>query len=120
MEPSEAVTWLMQMTREMTLEAQQWDYFALTWKAMGFSFDENLRKRVKTHGRMLGLFMNDLKKNVVPKGTRINVEDLSEWTAKFERLQKTHGQLIPLFKREAERFGTVFKDAGAGWSAVDE
>ncbi len=120
MEPSEAVTWLMQMTREMTLEAQQWDFFALTWKAMGFAIDENLRKRVKAHGRMLSIFMTDLKKNVVPKGTRISVDDLSEWTEKFERLQKTHGQLIPLFKREAERFGSTFKDAGAQWSAVEE
>lgn len=110
----------MQMEREMTIEAQQWDYFAITWKAMGFPFDEDLRKRLKAHGRMLGLFMNDLKKHVVPKGPRINMDDLSEWTEKFGRLQKTHGQLIPLFKREADRFASAFRDAGSMWSPVQD
>ena len=119
MEPSEAVTWLMQMTREMTLEAQQWEYFAMTWTALGFDFDANVRKRVRAHSRMLSVFMGDLKRQVVPKGTRISIGDLGAWTAKFERLQKVHGQLIPGFRREADRFGAAFKDAGEAWAPAD-
>lgn len=118
MEPSEGVTWLLEMTREMSREAETWELFAVTWKAMGFEFDENLMKRVRTHSRMLSLFLSEVKKHLVPKGVRISAADLTQWTAKFERVQKTHGVLMPLFRRESDKFASQFKDAGAAWAPV--
>lgn len=120
MEPSEGVTWLLQMTREMAKDAEHWQLFAVTWKAMGFEFDDNVMRRLRAHHRMLALFLADVRKQLVPKGTKITAADLAAWTTKFERLQRTHGQLIPLFKRESERFASEFKDAGAAWAPADD
>jgi hypothetical protein len=112
LQPSEGVTWLLQMSREMSLEMQMWDLFASTWKAMGFAFDENMRRRTRTHGRMLSGFYEDVRQQLVPKGNAISGGDLKRWTAKFDRLQRTHGQLLPALRRERDRFMKEFK-AGA-------
>lgn len=108
------------MTREMSIETQSWELFALTWKAMGFPFDDNTLKRVRAHARMLGLFQTEVKDELVPKGTRISAADLAAWTVRFGRLQKVHAQILPAFRKECDRFGSEFKDAGALWPQVEE
>ena len=106
------------MSREMSLEAQVWDLFAVTWKGMGFAFDDNVLRRSRTHGRMIGAFYEDVRRQLVPKGTRISAADLRRWTAKFDRLQRTHAQLLPALRKERDRFVKEFKAGGAEWDPV--
>jgi hypothetical protein len=120
LEPSEGVTWLLQMAREMSIETQSWDLFAVTWKAMGFTFEESTLKRIRAHARQVGLFQNEVRDDLVPKGTRITALDLDAWIVRFGRLQKVHAQLIPAFRRESERFTAQFAEAGAVWSTVGD
>jgi len=114
-EAAAGVTWLLQMGREMSIEAQQWEFFTITWKAMGFPFDNGLRRRISAHGRMLDFFLSDAKSNLVPRAGRIGIAELGEWSTRLGKLQKTHGQLIPLFRRESERFA-----AGRGGARDDD
>ncbi len=100
------------MSREMSLETQMWELFASTWKAMGFAFDGNLRRRTGTHGRMLSGFYEEVRQQLVPKGNAISETDLKRWTAKFDRLQRTHGQPMRALRRERDRFVKDFKAGG--------
>lgn len=120
MQPSEGVTWLLQMSREMSIEAQTWELFAVTWKAIGFAFGENGLKRVRAHARTVEQFLADVREELVPKGSKITAADLRHWTQRFERLQKAHGQLIAVFRSESDRFAVEFADAGAAWAPVSE
>jgi hypothetical protein len=104
MNAAEGVTWLLQMAREMSIEAQQWKFFAVTWKALGFPFNEALHKRLRAHATMLEHFMADAKHELVPKAATLGAAELSRWTTKLGKLQKTHGDLVAQFRDEASDF----------------
>lgn len=104
MNASEGVTWLLQMARDMSVEAQQWKFFAVTWKALGFPFNEALHKRLRAHATMLEHFLADTKKDLVPRAATLGPAELNRWTVKLGRLQKTHGDLLAQFRDEAEDF----------------
>jgi hypothetical protein len=101
---AEGVTWLLQMAREMSIEAQQWRLFATTWKAMGFPFNEALRRRLKVHARALEVFMADVKADLVPRAANLGASELARWTTRLGRLQSQHAALLADFRREADDF----------------
>ena len=115
MQATEGVTWVMQMSREMSIEAQQWKFFAVTWKAIGFPFSDTLHKRLRAHAQMLEQFMAETKTGLVPRAATLPSGELAKWTAKLARLQKTHGDLLGQFRDEAE----AFEDAKATFRSGD-
>jgi hypothetical protein len=115
MNAAEGVTWVLQVSREMSIEAQQWKFFAVTWKAIGFPFDEALHKRLRAHAQMLEHFLAEAKSGLVPKAATLPAGELSRWTARLARLQKTHGDLLGQFRDEAE----AFEDAKATFRSGD-
>ena len=104
MNAAEGVTWLLQMARDMSIEAQQWQFFAITWKAVGFPFNEALHKRLRAHAKMLEVFLAEAKSDLVPRAASLTPSEMARWAAKLGRLQKTHGDLVAAFREEAEEF----------------
>lgn len=92
------------MARDMSIEAQQWQFFAITWKAVGFPFNEALHKRLRGHAHMLEVFLAEAKTDLVPKAAVLTAGEMARWTAKLGRLQKVHGDLVAQFRDEAEAF----------------
>ena len=104
MNTPEGVTWLLQMAREMSIEAQQWRFFAVTWRTMGFAFDEGLFKRLRAHAKALEEYLANAKGDLVPRAANLTPSDISKWAARLARLQRAHGELVHQFRAEAEEF----------------
>ena len=104
MDASEGVTWLLQMAREMSVEAQQWKFFAVTWKALGFPFNEALHKRLRAHATLLEHYLADTKRELVPRAGTLTAAELARWSAKLAKLQAAHGDLVAQFRDEADDF----------------
>jgi hypothetical protein len=114
MQAAEGVTWVLQMAREMSIEAQQWKFFAVTWKAIGFPFNESLHKRLRAHAQLLEHFIAETKTGLVPRAAALPAGELSKWTAKLAKLQRTHGDLLAQFRDEAEAFEDAKATLGSG------
>jgi hypothetical protein len=118
MNPAEGVGWLMQMSREMSLQMNTWRLFAVTWNAFGFRFNGNLQTRVQAHSKRVSQFTQDVNRSLVPRASRITATELIQWTKRFEQVQKTYGVLLDQFWEEAERFANEHGDAAGGWEVV--